>query len=133
MIGLDTNVLVRYIVKDDPRQAAAATEAIEKLCRPEDPGWINLIVIFELVWVLQSVYDQSRQDVVRVLETILTSSELKVESADRVWQALRKYRTGRADLADYLIGIGNAANEAVPTLTFDKRTEDDPNFRLLRT
>ena len=131
MIGLDTNVLVRYIVRDDPKQTAVATEVIEKCCTLEAPGWINLIVVCELTWVLQRVYNHPRGSIAGVLETILTSNELKVESADTVWQALRKFRKGTADLADYLIGARNALHDACPTYTFDKRAAADPDFHLL--
>lgn len=131
MIGLDTNVLVRYIVRDDPKQATVATELIEKRCTPEAPGWINLIVVCELTWVLQRAYGRPREDIAGVLETILTSNELKVESADTVWQALRKFRKGTADIADYLIGGGNAMHDAAPTFTFDKKVSSDADFRLL--
>jgi predicted nucleic-acid-binding protein len=133
MTGLDTNILVRYIARDDPKQTAAATELIEKRCTAEDPGWINLIVVCELTWVLQRAYDLPKESVACVLETLLTSNELKVESADAVWQALRKFRKGTADLTDYLIGTTNALREAAPTFTFDKRAADDPNFHLLAT
>ena len=133
MIGLDTNVLVRYIVRDDPKQTAVATEVIEKRCTAESPGWINLIVVCELTWVLQRVYDHPRGSIAGILETILTSNELKVESADTVWQALRKFRKGTADMADYLIGATNVRHDAGPTFTFDKRAAADPDFHLLTT
>lgn len=131
MIGLDTNVLVRYIVRDDPGQTAAATRLIEGRCTPEDPGRVSLIVICELVWVLQRAYGYSRETVSRVLETLLTSNELQVESADLVWLSLRKYRKGAADVADHLIGAINALHGAAPTFTFDQRAASDPAFRLL--
>ena len=133
MIGVDTNVLVRYIVRDDPKQTAIATALIEKRCTLDSPGWINLIVICELAWVLQRVYNHPRGSIASVLETVLTSDELKVEAADTVWQALRKFRKGTADLADYLIGARNALHDAGPTFTFDKRAAIDPDFHLLAT
>ena len=133
MIGLDTNVLVRYIARDDPKQTAAATQLIEKRCTPENPGWINLIVICELTWVLQRVYNRPRERIAGILETILTSNELKVESADAVWQALRKFRKGAADMADYLIAGTNVTQGATPTFTFDKRASADSDFRLLES
>jgi predicted nucleic-acid-binding protein len=131
VIGLDTNILVRYVVRDDPKQTHAATRLIETQCTAEDPGWINLVVVCELTWVLSHAYKQSRESIARILETILTSNELQVESADAVWSALRKYRRGFADMADYLIGTANAMNKASPTYTFDKRASADPDFRLL--
>ncbi len=133
MIGLDTNVLVRYIVRDDPKQTAVATELIEKRCTPENPGWINLIVACEVTWVLKSVYGRPREDIAGVIETILTSNELNVESADALWQALRKFRSGSADIADYLIGATNSLHDAAPTFTFDRKVSADPDFHFLTT
>lgn len=52
MIGLDTNALVRYVVRDDAQQTAAATRLIESSCKTNDPGLIALVVLCELVWVL---------------------------------------------------------------------------------
>lgn len=131
MIGLDTNVLVRYIVRDDPRQTSAATRLIEQHCTADTPGWIGVVVICELTWVLQSVYGISRDGVSTVMETLLTSNELRVESAETVWQALRRFRRGTADMADYLIGVTNTVHDASPTFTFDKRASTDSDFRLL--
>jgi predicted nucleic-acid-binding protein len=129
--GIDTNVLVRYIVRDDAKQTQAATRLIETQCTTEDPGWINLVVVCELVWVLRGVYGYSRETIAKVLETVLTSNELQVESADTVWMALRKFRRGSADLSDYLIGGTNALNKAAPTYTFDEDAAGDQDFRLL--
>jgi predicted nucleic-acid-binding protein len=131
MIGLDTNVLVRYVVRDDPKQTRAATRLIETQCTTEDPGWINLVVVCELTWVLRQVYNQPREMIAQVLETVLTSNELQVEAADTVWVALRKYRRGAADMADYLIGATNGMHKAFPTFTFDRRAATDPDFRLI--
>jgi predicted nucleic-acid-binding protein len=131
VIGLDTNVLARYIVRDDPRQAAAATRLIEERCTAESPGWVSTIVVCELAWVLQGVYGLTREGIAAVVEAILTSNELQVESADTVWQALRKFRKGPADIADYLIGLTGCAHNAAPTFTFDKRAASDADFRLL--
>lgn len=133
MIGLDTNVLVRYIVRDDPKQTAAATALIEQRCTPDSPGWISVIVICELAWVLRRVYSATREDIAAILETLLTSNELKVETADLVWQGLRMFRKGSADMADHLIGLSNGCHGASRTFTFDQRAALDPNFHLIET
>ena len=102
MIGLDTNVLVRYVTQDDPVQSAKASELIESLTTAS-PGFVSLVSILELVWVLQSCYQSAKSDVVMVLETLLRTRELTVEHAEIIWQALRRFSANKADFADCLI------------------------------
>jgi predicted nucleic-acid-binding protein len=121
VIGLDTNVLVRYLVQDDPVQGAAAAEVIESRCAPETPGRVDHVVLCELVWVLETAYGYSRELVANVVRQILGTAELRVESPDLAWTALRAYESGPADLPDYLIGQRNRAAGCEVTLTFDRR------------
>lgn len=118
MIGLDTNVLVRYLAQDDARQAAKATELIEDLT-PAQPGYLSQVVLAELVWVLQSCYAVSRERIGEILERLLRTQGLQVQDADRVWQALRVYRHG-GDFADCLIARVAAAAGCDAVVTFDK-------------
>ncbi|MBN6741619.1 type II toxin-antitoxin system VapC family toxin [Acidithiobacillus sp. MC6.1] len=131
MIGLDTNLLIRYIVQDDPPQAAQATALIEAQCSRETPGWIDTITLCELVWVLESAYDYGRSVVADVLRQILGTAELSVENSDQAWASLRTYRTGNADFADYLMGLRNHAHGCSTTWTFDKRAARSPWHQLL--
>ena len=80
MIGLDTNVLVRYLVQDDPGQSRKATQVIAKRCTRDDPGFVNRIVLCELVWVLESAYGYSKDTIVAVLEKLLRTSQLKISN-----------------------------------------------------
>jgi len=121
MIGLDTNVLVRYIVQDEAAQARAASRLIETRCTTEDPGFVSLLVLAELVWVLERAYGYARNQVAEVLNSILTSAELKAEQPDLARRALLGYDSGPADFADYLIGHVNAENGCSSTATFDRR------------
>lgn len=118
MIGLDTNVLVRYITQDDPVQSAKASDLIESLTTAS-PGFISLVSIVELVWVLQSCYQSAKSDVVMVLETVLRTRELTVEHAEIIWQALRKFVANKADFADCLIERCAHAAGCEYTATFD--------------
>ena len=118
MIGLDTNVLVRYITQDDPVQSAKASDLIESLTTAS-PGFISLVSIVELVWVLQSCYQSAKSDVVMVLETLLRTRELTVEHAEIIWQALRKFVANKADFADCLIERCAHAAGCEYTATFD--------------
>jgi predicted nucleic-acid-binding protein len=118
MIGLDTNVLVRYVTQDDPIQSAKASELIESLTIAS-PGFISLVSVVELVWVLQSCYQSAKRDVVTVLETLLRTRELTVEHAEVIWQALRKFVANKADFADCLIERCAHAAGCEYTATFD--------------
>ena len=131
MIALDTNVLLRYIVRDDARQATAATKLIESSCTPESPGVIALVVMCELVWVLESGYRYRRDQVAGVLRLVLGSQDLRVERSDLAWQALNRYEAGPADFADYVIGLCGKEEKAEVTWTFDRRAAGSPLFKVL--
>ena len=118
MIGLDTNVLVRYVTQDDPVQSAKASELIESLTTLS-PGFVSLVSVVELVWVLQSCYQSAKSDVVTVLETLLRTRELIVEHAEIIWQALRRFSANKADFADCLIARCAHAAGCEYTATFD--------------
>lgn len=132
MIALNTNILIRYIVQDDAAQAAAATRLIEGECKPEAPGWIDAVVLCELVWVLESAYEHSRARVADVLRTLRTSAELRVEAAELAWMALRSYQAGTAGFADCLIGLRNRQAGCVTTFSFDKRAARMGTHRLVK-
>lgn len=121
MKGLDTNVLVRFLVKDDPRQAKQAVAFILGNCTAESPCYINRIVLCELEWVLTSAYGYSRDVVAEVTEKVLRTGEFLIENADEAWAALRAYRSGGVDLADCLIAKTNLARGCDATATFDRR------------
>jgi predicted nucleic-acid-binding protein len=131
MIGLDTNVLVRYIVQDDEKQAQQATRYIEENCTSESPGRVNVIVLSELTWVLSRGYKYDRPVIVSVLRRMLSSPELAVDEDEAVWQALNAYEKGAAGFADCLLGIINRRAGASSTVTFDKKAAKEPFFELL--
>lgn len=131
MIGLDTNVLVRFVVRDDEKQARAATRLIEARCTPDDPGLVSQTVLCELAWVLDRGYGYDRKAVIAVIRRVLSVRELQVENADAAWQALGRFEQGQADFADALIGVSNRANKAETTYTFDRRAVDNDLFRLV--
>jgi predicted nucleic-acid-binding protein len=120
VIGLDTNVLVRYIAQDDRRQAAKATRLIEEECRETRPGFVAAIVLVELVWVLESSYGGTKAEIVAVLQRILRTKQLVVQDAETIWKAVRLFEASRADFADCLIERTGAAHECEYTSTFDK-------------
>lgn len=118
MIGLDTNVLVRYIMQDDAKQAAKATKLMESLTAQE-PGFITVVSIVELVWVLSSCYGLRREQLAQALEILLRSRQLVVDQAHQVERALRAFSSGKADFADCLIERMAASAGCVNTMTFD--------------
>lgn len=132
MTGLDTNVLVRYIVQDDPRQSKLATAFVENNCTQESPGFVNTIVLCELTWVLSSGYGYDRTTISTVLRGMLSTPELLMEEDEAVWQALKNYEQSTAGFADLLLGTINHRNGASPTATFDKKAAKDPLFKLLK-
>ena len=119
MIGLDTNVLVRYIMQDDARQSALATRLVESLS-VESPGFVPLVSVVELAWVLSSAYALDRGQVVQALESLLRTKEIVVERAEIVWKALRVFRSANADFADCLIERSAAVAGCDRTMTFDR-------------
>ena len=132
MIGLDTNVIVRYLVQDDPKQAALATRFVERVLSAENAGFITMITLCELVWVLAECYGADRKRIRGVLEGLLASKQLVVEDADLVWKALRAWDASGADFSDALTGQIVAARGGGKTVTFDRAAAKLPGFELLQ-
>ena len=132
MRGLDTNVLVRYLVQDDPRQAAQASQFIETHCTEENPCFIGQIVLCELAWVLESNYHQSREQIASVIEQLLQVGQLEVMEPEVVWRALDDYKHSNADFPDHLLARGNESEGCESTGTFDKKAAKQPAFEILK-
>ena len=120
MIGLDTNVLVRFLTHDDPRQSPAAIKLMRSLS-PSAPGFVSMVVLAELSWVLRSLYNLEKNELELVLENLLRSDSLIVERSEIVWQALRRFKTSNAGFSDCLIERCGDAAECLYTFTFDQR------------
>ena len=131
MIGLDTNVVVRYIMQDDARQAALANQLIESLS-PASCGYISLICLAELYWVLDHTYKLSRTQLQQALRSILTSETLLVENAELVGKAFHAYSNGNADFDDCLIAQCSKAGGCSAVMTFDKTAAKSSGMTLLR-
>lgn len=131
MIGLDTNVVVRYITRDDRVQAAAAVRLMDSLT-PENPGFISLVVVAELAWVLEAAYKFDKTALLRVFEALLQSKELIIEQAEVLSQAIRLLRAGDAGLADFLIERSGNAAGCSHTFTFDQKAARSTGMRLLK-
>jgi predicted nucleic-acid-binding protein len=131
MIGLDTNVLVRYLVEDDPAQAALSARLIEERCTAEQPGFVNHMVLCELVWVLESVYRLARRDIADIIDRMMRIPALEIEDFDLALAAAAAYRTGTCDLADALIGRKNRRHGCSATVTFDRRAARLAEFEIV--
>lgn len=121
MIGLDTNVLVRYLAQDDARQSAQATRLIESLS-PQRPGFIGMVALVELVWVLQACYDVSHAELVNTLESLLRTRALVLENAEAVNAALHLFAAGHKDFSDCLITCAAKTAGCEQVHSFDKTT-----------
>ncbi len=121
MIGLDTNVLVRYLTQDDQEQANKANKLIEQQLSAHKPGYITLITLVEIVWVLESCYGQSKNEILNILHALLTTKQLLIEQADIVYLALKRFANGHADFSDALIAILSENNGCRIVFTFDKK------------
>jgi predicted nucleic-acid-binding protein len=130
MIGIDTNVLVRYVVQDDARQAAAANQFIETTLSDDAPGWIASIVLCEFVWVLEAAYGYARTAIAATLQRLFEVDRFRLEAPALAWRALDGYRAG-ADFRDALIALGNEQAGCDYTATFDRGAVRLKQMRLL--
>jgi len=130
MIGLDTNVLVRYIAQDDVKQSARATTLINSLSS-ENPGFITLVSLVELVWVMKSCYSATKQEIIAILETLMRTQELLVENAETAMKALAVFSGSKADFSDCL--IERSANKAgcEYTATFDANAAKTAGMKIV--
>lgn len=126
MTGLDTNVLIRFLVADDKAQAEKARRFIDS-----DTTYVNCIVLSEAIWVLESAYDYGKDAIALMIEKLLSTHEIVVEDAAVALAALRDFRGSSAGFTDCLIGRRNAAHGCRETGSFDKRAKGVHGFRIL--
>lgn len=131
MRGLDTNVLVRYLVQDDPAQTARAAELIEAGADRGEHFFVADIVLCELVWVLDRVYEYQRTEIAAALEGVLQTRPFRFADKDLLWQTLADYRAGKGGFADYLIGRVGERSGCEQTLSFDRALKDNRRFEIL--
>jgi predicted nucleic-acid-binding protein len=120
MIGLDTNILMRYLAQDDPVQSRRATEIITQQLSEEEPGFVSLVTILEVFWVLKSVFRRSRQDLASDIEKVLSADTLEVQNEQEVYNGVIALRTETGSFEDALVGSLGIWRGCSTTLTFDK-------------
>jgi predicted nucleic-acid-binding protein len=130
LIGLDTNVLVRYLVQDDENQAALATRVIDGLT-PDAPGFVATVALVETVWVLAKAYGLSKADIAAVVEGLLRARDLIVEDAETHYLALGAYQAQPIDYADAVIAQAGRQAGCLETVTFDRRAAASRQMTLL--
>jgi predicted nucleic-acid-binding protein len=131
MIGLDTNILVRYIAQDDAVQSPLATKIIEDRLTEEHPGFISLVTMAETVWVLDRSYGLSTAEIAAVIERILQTDILLVQNEQDVFTAMVALKTGAGAFSDALIGTLGTRAGCAATLTFDKKAARLKEFQLV--
>jgi len=130
MIGLDTNILVRYLTQDDPVQSAKATELIERRLSEENPGFVSLVAMVETAWVLERSYGLGEEEIAAAIERILQADVLVVESEQEVFTAMIALKRGHGSFADALIGALGVKAGCTRTFTFDQKALRLPGFAL---
>lgn len=130
MIGLDTNILVRYFMQDDAAQVKKVNLLMASL-ESTRPGYISLVVLMELHWVLKNIYRFDKDSLVTITESILQAQEFKVESSDVAWAAHKQFLVSSADFTDCLIARIAAQGGCALVYTFDKGAAKHAGMTLL--
>jgi len=131
MIGLDTNILIRYLTQDDPIRSPQATALIEGELSIENPGFVTVVTIAETAWVLTRSYSLSRQEVAGDIQRILSADVFVVEHLQYVFAAMEMLKDGSADFSDALVGFLAGHAGCAHTVTFDRKAARLPGFKLL--
>lgn len=131
MRGVDTNVLVRFLTRDDPVQADRARKAIAKMAAEGAPCCVGLVVLCELVGVLRAALGYGKTEILGALESLVEAPQFSIGDRDTVRGAIALYREGSGDFADYVIGLQNRRQGCRDTVTFDQSLEDSDLFTVL--
>lgn len=131
MIGLDTNVLLRSVLNDDPQQSRRANAIFDSLT-VDEPGWVGLTNLIEMVWVLTRMVHLDRGVVSRIVNNVLALDTIVLEQPGIVARALERYSRGKADFADCVIAVSAEAAGCTKTLTFDRIAARDAGMELIR-
>ena len=131
MIGLDTNILIRYLTQDHPAQSAKANEILERRLTQNNPGFVSIVAMVETVWVLDRAYGLTTQEIATAVERLLQVKVLAIENEQEVFTAMVALKQGRGSFADALIAELGARVGCTRTLTFDQKAVRLPGFELV--
>jgi len=129
MIGLDTNVLVRYLTQDDPQQSRRATQIFEHQLTTAEPGFLSVVTMVETVWVLSRAYGFVGQEIAAAVEHVLQTDVLVIENEQEVFTAMIALKNRRGTFADALIAALGAKAGCRHTLTFDQKALQLAGFK----
>jgi len=134
MIGLDTNVLIRYLTQDNLSQSELANKVITRSTNHGELLWVSQITLCETVWVLERAYKISKEELINILHMLLQTQELVFEKHDTIWRVIQDYKMCQSvGFVDCLIGRQNESNECNFTYTFDKDASKElATFHLLK-
>ncbi|MCA1808362.1 MAG: PIN domain-containing protein [Kiritimatiellia bacterium] len=132
MIAVDTNVIVRFLVRDDEKQAETVRRRLKQAEINRERLLIPLLVVLETIWVLESAYDKTRSEIVNSIRDMRQMSVFDFEDEDVVDRWLADGGDAKADLADILIAHAAQAAGCENGITFDKGAAKLPFFKLLR-
>src|SRR5882672_4807831 len=131
MIGLDTNILIRYLTQDDPVQSAKATEIFERRLTRRNSGFVSIVAMVETVWVLDRAYGLTAQEIATAVERLLQVEVLSIENEQEVFTAMVALKQGRGSFADALIAELAVRAGCARTLTFDQKAVRLSAFELV--
>ncbi|HUZ96284.1 MAG TPA: type II toxin-antitoxin system VapC family toxin [Edaphobacter sp.] len=131
MIGLDTNVILRYLLQDDPKQTRQVNQIVDRQLSEQNPGVINLVTVLEVVWVLRSLLKQTPSQIASHVENLLAADFLEVQNEQQVFEAVFALKRGTGEFEDALIGALNAWTGCFHTLTFDRKAARLPHFQAI--
>lgn len=128
MLGIDTNVLVRFLVRDDENQFQKARKLIRREVRAGRPVFVSQLVLLESEWVLRGRYHYQKDDIFNVVSALLDAADVQLEDESEIEQALYVWRDSSAEFADCLIGARNSKQGYSATATFDAKAARLPGF-----
>lgn len=131
MRAVDTNVLVRFFTKDDPKQYSEVERLFDECVRRQEQVFISIPVLCELVWALNSGYHQTKLEIAHVLDMLLDDGLFHLDQEPSIRIALDRYRHGKAGFSDYLIGAIAADAGCRDTISFDRGLRGAPDFTIL--
>lgn len=131
MTGLDTNVVLRYLLQDDARQAQQANRIIDRQLSTENPGFLSVATVLEIVWVLRSLLKRSPMQIAAHIEDLLAADRFVVQHEQQVFEAAYALKHGLGEFEDALIGALGVAEGCAQTVTFDRKAARLGSFKLI--
>jgi predicted nucleic-acid-binding protein len=131
MIGLDTNIILRYLLQDDPKQSRQANQIIDRQLSAQNPGFISLVTVLEIVWVLRSLLKRDPFQIASHIEHLLAADSLEVQNEQQVFEAAFAVKRGTGEFEDALIGALDTWAGCSRTMTFDRKAARLPHFQVI--